>query len=102
MTALSMMLCLTLLLTACSSPAPSASGTQTETNAATTQSGNQATEAGKSTAQPETRTVSTMRGDVVIPANPQRVASDQYMGYLLETGHCTGWCKNIYAERRMD
>ncbi|WP_127544271.1 AraC family transcriptional regulator [Paenibacillus amylolyticus] len=86
MTALSMMLCLTLLLTACSSPAPSASGTQTETNATTTQSGNQATEAGKSTAQPETRTVSTMRGDVVIPANPQRVASDQYMGYLLKLG----------------
>ncbi|PQP82356.1 AraC family transcriptional regulator [Paenibacillus sp. PCH8] len=86
MTALSMMLCLTLLLAACSSPAPSASGTQTENNAATTQSGNQATDAGKSTAQPETRTVSTMRGDVVIPANPQRVASDQYMGYLLKLG----------------
>jgi len=86
MTALSMMLCLTLLLAACSSPAPSASSTQTETTATTTQSSNQAAESGKSTAQPETRTVSTLRGDVVIPANPERVASDQYMGYLLKLG----------------
>ncbi|MGN7411971.1 ABC transporter substrate-binding protein [Paenibacillus sp. SAF-068] len=86
MTAVSMLLCLTLLLAACSSTAPSASGSQTESNTTTTQSGNQATEAGKSTAQPETRTVSTLRGDVVIPANPQRVASDQYMGYLLKLG----------------
>lgn len=85
-TALSMMLCLTLLLAACSSPAPSASSTQTETTATTTQSSNQAAESGKSTAQPETRTISTLRGDVVIPANPERVASDQYMGYLLKLG----------------
>jgi len=34
----------------------------------------------------ETRVVSTVLGDVEIPANPERVATDQYMGYLLKLG----------------
>lgn len=33
-----------------------------------------------------TRVVSTMNGDVEIPAHPKRVASDQYMGQLLKLG----------------
>ncbi|WP_338542903.1 AraC family transcriptional regulator [Paenibacillus tundrae] len=86
MTALSMLLCFTLLLAACSSPAPSASNTQPATTTPTAQSSNQATTDGNSATPVETRTVSTLRGDVVIPANPQRVASDQYMGYLLKLG----------------
>ncbi|MDR6722581.1 iron complex transport system substrate-binding protein [Paenibacillus amylolyticus] len=86
MTALSMLLCFTLLLAACSSPAPSASNAQPETATPTAQSSNQTTTDGKSATSVETRTVSTLRGDVVIPANPQRVASDQYMGYLLKLG----------------
>ncbi|MFB9274333.1 ABC transporter substrate-binding protein [Cohnella cellulosilytica] len=36
--------------------------------------------------QPTTRTISTPRGDVVVPAEPQRVAADQYMGHLLKLG----------------
>ncbi|RAW15543.1 AraC family transcriptional regulator [Paenibacillus taichungensis] len=86
MTALTMMLCLSLILGACSSPSQSTSGSQAETKPATVQTSNSTTEEGKSSVQAETRTVSTIRGDVIIPANPQRVASDQYMGYLLKLG----------------
>ncbi|GBF76622.1 AraC family transcriptional regulator [Paenibacillus sp. 598K] len=37
-------------------------------------------------AEQKTRIVSTAKGDVEIPANPQRVAADQYMGHLLKLG----------------
>lgn len=37
-------------------------------------------------AQAKTRIVSTLKGDVEVPAEPQRVASDQYMGQLLKLG----------------
>ncbi|AIQ46320.1 AraC family transcriptional regulator [Paenibacillus sp. FSL R7-0273] len=93
LTAMTMVLCLSLLLTACSG----AAGTNTNTNAAG--SGNTANAvaaetAAPATAKPEaeaaaaqaTRTVSTLIGDVEVPANPQRVASDQYMGQLLKLG----------------
>ncbi|MDY7990718.1 hypothetical protein UY536_07965 [Paenibacillus polymyxa] len=36
--------------------------------------------------QAQTRTVKTLKGDVEVPANPKRVASDQYMGHLLKLG----------------
>jgi iron complex transport system substrate-binding protein len=85
-TALSMLLCLTLLLTACSSNVPTANGGQSETSPAAAQTDKPTSESGKSAGQAETRTVSTLKGDVVVPANPQRVASDQYMGYLLKLG----------------
>ncbi|AIQ51920.1 AraC family transcriptional regulator [Paenibacillus sp. FSL R7-0331] len=92
-TAMTMVLCLSLLLTACSG----AAGTNTNTNAAG--SGNTANAVAAETAAPAsakpeeqaaaaqtTRTVSTLLGDVEVPANPQRVASDQYMGQLLKLG----------------
>ncbi len=92
-TAMTMVLCLSLLLTACSG----AAGTNTNTNAAG--SGNTANAVAAETAAPAsakpeeqaaavqtTRTVSTLFGDVEVPANPQRVASDQYMGQLLKLG----------------
>nr|WP_145402930.1 AraC family transcriptional regulator [Paenibacillus xylanexedens] len=85
-TVLSMLICLTLLLTACSSNVSTANGGQSESSPATAQASNPKSESGKAADQPETRTVSTLKGDVVIPVNPQRVASDQYMGYLLKLG----------------
>ncbi|WP_434751904.1 ABC transporter substrate-binding protein [Paenibacillus amylolyticus] len=86
-TALSMLLCLTLFLTACSSNVPTANGGQSKSSPAAAQTDKPtSSESGKSAGQAETRTVSTLKGDVVIPANPQRVASDQYMGYLLKLG----------------
>lgn len=73
-TTMSLVLCLTLLLGACSSATPTQPTSDTETTTS-----EQATAV-------ETRTVSTPRGDVEVPAEPKRVASDQYMGQLLKLG----------------
>lgn len=95
LTAMTLVLCLSLLLTACSG----AAGTNANTNAAGAGSAANSANAAAETAAPAsakpteqaaaaqtTRTVTTLMGDVEVPANPQRVASDQYMGQLLKLG----------------
>lgn len=89
LTAMTVILCLSLLLGACSNGANSNGASQTpsqnvETPASAT-AGN-AGESQKAAPQAETRIVSTLKGDVEVPAEPQRVASDQYMGHLLKLG----------------
>ncbi|WP_246096590.1 AraC family transcriptional regulator [Paenibacillus sinopodophylli] len=54
--------------------------------ASTTQETGTATNSESTPAEQKTRIVSTANGDVEIPANPQRVAADQYMGHLLKLG----------------
>ncbi|WP_342417313.1 AraC family transcriptional regulator [Paenibacillus sp. FSL R10-2782] len=81
-TAMMIMLCLSLMLGACSAPANTNGSSQSEANSTTTASNGD----GQATVQAKTRTVSTLKGDVEVPANPKRVASDQYMGHLLKLG----------------
>ncbi|MGM1046778.1 MAG: AraC family transcriptional regulator [Bacillota bacterium] len=86
-TAMTMLICLSMLLGACSNQANTQVGSQTETNPTTTQTkGDQPTGDGQTGEQTKTRTVTTLKGDVEVPANPKRVASDQYMGHLLKLG----------------
>lgn len=79
--AMTLFMCLSLLLAACSN-ATNTNTSQSASNQVETQanSGQEAVQEGK------TRIVSTPRGDVEVPAQPQRVASDQYMGQLLKLG----------------
>jgi len=76
-----LLMCLSLLLAACTNAtntngaSPAANQVETKAN-----SGQEVMQEGK------TRIVSTPRGDVEIPAQPQRVAADQYMGQLLKLG----------------
>ncbi len=88
MTAMTILMCLSLLLGACSgatntsggSQAPSASTTSEAQSSVGPSHGEETSTAAK------TRIVSTLRGDVEVPVEPQRVASDQYMGQLLKLG----------------
>jgi len=73
MMAAAIMMGLTLLIQACSSAAVSPAAEQVG-------------ETAQSEQQAQTRIVSTKIGDVEVPANPQRVAADQYMGHLLKLG----------------
>lgn len=84
-TAMTVMLCLSLLLSACSNVQNNNGNSQTVANSGVASSQNNIP-ADKATDQVDTRIVSTLKGDVEIPANPQRVASDQYMGHLLKLG----------------
>lgn len=79
--AMTLFMCLSLLLAACSN-ATNTNTSQSASNQLETQanSGQEAVQEGK------TRIVSTPRGDVEVPTQPQRVASDQYMGQLLKLG----------------
>ncbi|REK74289.1 AraC family transcriptional regulator [Paenibacillus paeoniae] len=83
-TAMTVMLCITLLLSACSGAANQAVNPGT---AVISEAGNQGQQEQKEPAQQKTtRTVSTLRGDVEVPLNPERVAADQYMGHLVKLG----------------
>ncbi|MNO20754.1 Iron(3+)-hydroxamate-binding protein YxeB precursor [compost metagenome] len=73
-----LLLCGSLLLSACSSGTGTAAKEQSNGNGTV----NQATSEESS----NTRIVSTPKGDVEIPAEPKRVAADQYMGHLLKLG----------------
>lgn len=73
-----LLFCFSLLLTACSS---GTSTVQEEQNNGNDQSKNEAAEESM-----KVRIVSTPRGDVEVPAEPKRVAADQYMGHLLKLG----------------
>ncbi|CAH1215907.1 HTH-type transcriptional activator RhaR [Paenibacillus plantiphilus] len=84
-TAMTFVLCLTLLMSACSGAQNTTTGnSQSSVNRVEAQGNNNASEQPAPTAA--TRIVSTPKGDVEIPAEPQRVASDQYMGHLLKLG----------------
>ncbi|MCG7405931.1 AraC family transcriptional regulator [Paenibacillus sp. ACRRX] len=86
-TAMTVVLCLSLLLAACSTQANTTGGTQTEANQTTAPTtGEKSNGDAQAGVQAKTRTVSTLKGDVEIPAEPKRVVSDQYMGHLLKLG----------------
>jgi len=69
-----LLLCFSLLLSGCSS------GTSTVQKEQNEGAKNEAAE------EVKTRIVSTPKGDVEVPAEPKRVATDQYMGHLLKLG----------------
>ncbi|WP_312151161.1 AraC family transcriptional regulator [Paenibacillus odorifer] len=77
-TTAALLLCGSLLLGACSSGTGTATKEQSNGNGTV----NQAT----SEESTNTRIVSTPKGDVEVPAEPKRVAADQYMGHLLKLG----------------
>jgi len=77
---MTVLMCLSLMLSACSSLA------QTTSSRSSQASEQQTTEDKQAAAEVKTRTVSTPRGDVEVPLEPKRVAADQYMGYLLKLG----------------
>lgn len=81
-TAMMIMLCLSLMLGACSASTNTNGSSQTKANHTATTSNSD----GQAAVQAQTRTVKTLKGDVEVPANPKRVASDQYMGHLLKLG----------------
>nr|WP_028546256.1 AraC family transcriptional regulator [Paenibacillus taiwanensis] len=86
-TAMTVMLCLSLLLTACSAQVNPTGGTQAEANQTTAPAASEKSNGdGQAGVQAKTRTISTLKGDVEIPAEPKRVVSDQYMGHLLKLG----------------
>jgi len=71
-------LCMTLLLSACSSASPS-SGTVSQGS----QSQKQDATVANAAAANKTRTISTMKGDITIPDKPQRVVVDLYLGSFI-------------------
>ncbi|WP_312110790.1 AraC family transcriptional regulator [Brevibacillus reuszeri] len=84
--AMTMVMCLSLLVAACSGPVNQGGSVQ----APVTNSQGTSTEQSKATQQAEspakTRIVKTAKGNVEVPAEPKRVAADQYMGHLLKLG----------------
>jgi iron complex transport system substrate-binding protein len=86
--AMTLVMCLSFLMSACSGTAntnPQASAKPSE-SAIAAQPSVSPSASPTQEAKSATRTVSTPKGDVVIPAEPQRVAADQYMGHLLKLG----------------
>ncbi|MCG7406156.1 ABC transporter substrate-binding protein [Paenibacillus sp. ACRRX] len=71
------MLLMTVVWTGCSSASPSHSGVTPVA------SGNEVSSSEHTNATAQTRTVSTIKGDVVIPAHPQRIVVDLYLGSLI-------------------
>ncbi|WP_342442224.1 AraC family transcriptional regulator [Lysinibacillus sp. FSL K6-0075] len=71
-----LLLCFTLLLSACSGTAITASN-----NVETKAPANESTEV-----QSTTKIVSTVKGDVEIPVDPERIVTDYYPGFLLTMG----------------
>lgn len=100
MMAMAMMMGLALFINACSNPNTANEGASSgNTQAGNLPSGNaaganqpaegndgQSADPASGEQAPQTRIVSTLKGDVEVPAHPQRVASDQYMGHLLKLG----------------
>lgn len=85
-TAMTAFLCLTLLLGACSNTGTNGGAQSTGGNAETQTNAAKNTDGPKESQQPKSRIVSTPKGDVEVPAEPKKVASDQYMGQLLKLG----------------
>ncbi|MBP1996862.1 AraC family transcriptional regulator [Paenibacillus eucommiae] len=85
--ALTALLCVSLLLSACSSTNNLSGGSPTPTKNVETPVNSSNPNGGQEAApEAKTRIVSTLKGDVEVPAEPKRVASDQYMGQLLKLG----------------
>jgi ABC-type Fe3+-hydroxamate transport system, periplasmic component len=88
--AMTTVLSLSLLMGACSNSTNPASESSAQPSASAKASEPAATASASASTQqetePTTRTVSTPKGDVVVPADPKRVAADQYMGHLLKLG----------------
>ncbi|MBW7477339.1 AraC family transcriptional regulator [Paenibacillus oenotherae] len=83
---MTLVMCFSLLVGACSSPANTNVGTQAPANHAAEANINTGKGDQQANAAAKTRIVSTLKGDVEVPAEPKRVASDQYMGHLLKLG----------------
>ncbi|WP_339264782.1 AraC family transcriptional regulator [Paenibacillus sp. FSL R5-0744] len=77
-TTAALLLCGSLLLGACSSGTGTAAKEQSTGNGTVNQTVLEESS--------KTRIVSTPKGDVEVPAEPKRVAADQYMGHLLKLG----------------
>ncbi|MBU8710947.1 AraC family transcriptional regulator [Brevibacillus parabrevis] len=88
--AATVMLCLTLMLAACSgnagAPSQAANGNQTETSAASDANRSTQTSSTPAEASSQTQVISTVKGDVVVPATPRRIVADQYLGTLITLG----------------
>lgn len=86
---LTLLLCFTIVLSACSSgnttttTAGNGSNTPTSSPAATASS---TTSPDNTAAEAQTRTISTVKGDVVVPADPQRVVVLYLLGDVLALG----------------
>ncbi|PPB02076.1 AraC family transcriptional regulator [Brevibacillus laterosporus] len=83
---MTLVMCISLLMSACSSQANTNVSSQAPINNPTGANSDQSKEGQQAKASAKTRMVSTLKGDVEIPAEPKRVASDQYMGHLLKLG----------------
>ncbi|WP_181151105.1 AraC family transcriptional regulator [Paenibacillus sp. PCH8] len=82
---LSILLSLTLLLSACSTGAASnSSGDASGSNSTSSQTKTVTAENQSKTS--ETRTISTVKGDITIPAEPKRIVVDLYLGSLIALG----------------
>ena len=82
-----LLLCFTLLLSACSGGATSTNSSNGETQTSTEQTVD---------AQQQTRVVSTIKGDVEVPINPQRVVVMFYIGDVLSFGITPVGYSSIY------
>ncbi|MGG4498934.1 iron-hydroxamate ABC transporter substrate-binding protein [Brevibacillus reuszeri] len=75
-----LMLCLALLLSACTSHAPNLQAPSGK------QSSSATTSAPPSSAQTKTKVISTINGDIEIPDHPNRIVADQYLGSFIALG----------------
>ncbi|OBZ18857.1 ABC transporter substrate-binding protein [Bacillus sp. FJAT-27264] len=83
---ISLLLTLTLILSACGNAAPAAKGTGGNT-ANTPETSEAPTVAESSTPEtPATKTVKTMNGDIEIPVLPKRIVAEEYIGSLIPLG----------------
>lgn len=82
---LSILLSLTLLLSACSTGVASNSSGDASGSKSTSSSTNTVT-AGNHTKTSEPRIISTVKGDITIPAEPKRIVVDLYLGSLIALG----------------
>ncbi|MNO60356.1 Iron(3+)-hydroxamate-binding protein YxeB precursor [compost metagenome] len=81
---MTLFMCISFILGACGGTANN--GVNTPAASDTNKGSNTGAESNTTETAPATRIVSTLKGDVEIPAEPKRVASDQYMGHLLKLG----------------
>ncbi|MFC5702398.1 ABC transporter substrate-binding protein [Cohnella faecalis] len=84
--AMTVAMCVTLLLSACSGAANTNRNAQAEASQPTGTQSEQASKAPQAETPKQTRIVSTPKGDVEVPTEPKRVVADQYMGHLLKLG----------------
>ncbi|BBI33290.1 AraC family transcriptional regulator [Cohnella abietis] len=88
--AVTLLLCLTLLLSACSTGATNSNstngGTQSPSNQASATASNESSINQTAEAEPQKRTVSTVKGDIEVPANPKRVVVLYLLGDVLALG----------------